>query len=800
MAGLPFVLTLGTVWIVPGMRLTRGLGISPGRADPLLDLALAYLFGIAASVLPAWLGCLVGLPPTVLGWVLLAGAGLSLVRFSGPTPPDTLSVSQVSRRGQWVGLTLVGVLVLLGAVLGGTFHFYSDAPDHVGTIREILASGRYFPTEAFHAGIGSLGADARKGLLHPVLAALCAVTGVDPLDAWLRLPALTAPLPFLASYGFLRLAGLRPSHALAGGVLTLVSWAGGLGREQIGISNYPNQIGVCLFWLTTGLSLAAASTGKRGAIGAALAAFGAVAVHPMILVFLAIFYGILGLHLLLHGDPRARRSLGIQVALGGLLLAPYLLYRFLDYAPANPIHTELQGMLLFGSRWFIADPLRLLSNTGLGALVAYPALVILFARRPKKDGFTFYAFWISILLANLTLNPFLVPAVQKKVTYLVFRSFWMFPPALAVGMSLPVLLEPPLRGRTLRPAVLALLAFAFLPGAVALTRLGHGSRDGSALRWRAAFETIAESLPPRAVVAGDPITSYNLPAFTDLKVVCTFDQHSPPNDARGPERILAARDILSPVVDDATAWALARREHAEYVLIQESFGQPFPSIYWVFSKPAARLRAAQLDRSPYFRRMNAPAGFALFAVRDSLPDPPPPPLEVLRELPLAAIPPGPPILERDGVALFGARVSPEVGAPGTRFTVVLRWGRAGPVIPPEGRTVAVRFDALDQPGRGRALDKIRRKLRQIRNGVVYRFRNDGIPGGGLAPPDLWPDQLTVVDTLVVRAPRNAAPGSYEVSVALLQLPEMPNHRPRDYLSDRDLYAGTVVDTVRVTAR
>ena len=98
----------------------------------------------------------------------------------------------------------LGVLAAAGWRGGATMRFTGDGPDHVGTIREILASGSFFPTEAFHVGAGILGADPRKGLLHPVYAALCTISGLDPVDLWTLLPIVTAPFLFAAGYLFLR--------------------------------------------------------------------------------------------------------------------------------------------------------------------------------------------------------------------------------------------------------------------------------------------------------------------------------------------------------------------------------------------------------------------------------------------------------------------------------------------------------------------------------------------------------------------------------------------------------------------
>ena len=278
----------------------------------------------------------------------------------------------------------LGVLAAAGWRGGATMRFTGDGPDHVGTIREILASGSFFPTEAFHVGAGILGADPRKGLLHPVYAALCTISGLDPVDLWTLLPIVTAPFLFAAGYLFLRGLRVRPALSVAGAWILLLTWNHGLGSGLLSFSSFPNQIGEGMYWAAAGSLLIAltgsgrahgiAGVGFARACGVALLLFGAVAVHAMYLVFLALF-GALVLAAVLLVRRAPRREIGFLFLAAGLTaipLVPYLLVRQSMYAPANPIHTELQGMLLLGDGRFVADPQRIWADAGLLGLVAYP--------------------------------------------------------------------------------------------------------------------------------------------------------------------------------------------------------------------------------------------------------------------------------------------------------------------------------------------------------------------------------------------------------------------------------------------
>lgn len=814
------------IWLLPGWALARAL--FPGR-DPLARTSFAGAAAIAASTLLAFIAFLLHVPPGRLHLVLWGAAGaatalllLTARRSVGKSiaddgDPGPAFLTRVA------GYLSLGILAAAGLRGGATMRFTGDGPDHVGTIREILTSGSYFPTEAFHIGAGILGADPRKGLLHPVYAALCTLSGLDPVDLWMLLPIVTAPFLFAGGYLFLRGLRVRPAWSVAGAWILLLTWNHGLGSGLLSYSCFPNQVGEGMYWAAAGSLLIALTGGGRGrglggigfarTGGVALLLFGAVAVHAMYIVFLALF-GILVLAAVLVVRRAPRGEIGFLLLAAGLTaipLVPYLLVRQTMYAPGNPIHTELQGMLLLGEGRFVADPRRIWGDAGLLGLVAYPLALIILARRWRAEVGAFLVFWGAIAVLFLTFNPWFVPIVQSQLTYLVFRFFWFLPPA-AVAMVVASALAAPRAAyspRT-RAVVIVLLLLGCAPAvrsAIPPSWLTEPAARrealGSTLPWRTGIEAIAARIPARSVVLTDPATGYVLPAFCGLKVTAVLDQHSSPNDSLAIRRIVEARNVLCPAVPPDEAATIARDSGADYVLVNGRFTEPSISLYMTMDPRALAERQRQLAGSSAWAEVAREEGFVLFRPL-TIPDG-----ETSTPDTIAAAPadstadaiPGPVRYRAVGLALVRAGVRPERAAPGESLEVDLAWTLADGPVAPAPRLASIRLDALDRPDREMFAGKLGRKILERLRGVRYRHRQDWIPGAGTGisalPPDLWRPGMVENDRIVVRVPIGLAPGRYAVSVGVGSFPNMPNHTLADYFTDRDLYSGVPVDTVTI---
>ncbi len=528
----------------------------------------------------------------------------------------------------------------------------------------------------------------------------------------------------------------------------------------------------------------------------------------MYLVFLALFGALLlAAVLIVRRAPREEIGfLFITAGLTAIPLVPYLLVRQSMYAPANPIHTELQGMLLLGDGRFVADPRRIWSDAGLLGLVAYPLALLTLGRRSRADLGAFLVFWGAIAVLSLTFNPWFVPIVQRQLTYLVFRFFWFLPPAAAALVVANALgATGAAFSRRTRAAIIVLLLLGCAPAvrsAIPPSWLTEPAARREALvsplPWRAAINALAAQLPARAVVLTDPVTGYVLPALGGLKATAVLDQHSSPNDSLAIERIVHARDVLSPAVPPEEAARIARASGAAYVLVNGRFTEPTLSLYMTMDPRALAERQRQLAGSSAWAEVAREDGFALFR-----PLAPPAGAVTTSDSTAAGMTAfaGPVLYRAAGLALVRANVRAERVALGDSLEVDLAWTLAAGPVAPAPRLATIRLDAIDRPGREFAAGKLGRKILERVRGVRYRHRVDWIPGAGTGasalPSDRWRPGMVEDDRIVVQVPAGLAPGRYAVSVGVGTFPNMPNHTLADYFTDRDLYSGVPVDTVTV---
>jgi len=308
-------------------------------------------------------------------------------------------------------------------------------------------------------------------------------------------------------------------------------------------------------------------------------------------------------------------------------------------------------------------------------------------------------------------------------------------------------------------------------------------------------------LPRGSVVASDPITSYLMSAFTPYYVVCTLDQHAPPNDMRLEERMAAARDIVSPFTTAQEKDVLIQEHDVTHVVVNETLPENLILNYWTL-EPGIAHEAEQTFRSLRYEFETIPLSDGLTAFRwkhderlSTLPRPIPRP--VVASLPINAYPvrarAGEATLE--GCVMHGAGIIPAGG----ELVVDLYWSRDRE-LPAGTYVVTIRFDRkdLELPFNGQPFPKVTRKIVERMRGERYRFRADHMIQGGLFAPDAWALGDIVQDDVRVVVPTDIAPGRYRVQAKMLRVANQPNHRLRDYFYDDDTYTG--VDIGEVTIR
>jgi hypothetical protein len=779
-----WALGLGIAWLGALVLATRALHV------PFTALASA---AAVLSLLPWWLvlrrrpaAVPVGTPPAGLRGVALAAV-----------------------------LVAAAIAALHCARLGTPITYYTDSPDHIGTIRRMLTGGDAFPTDAFFRDAGPMGADPRKALWHPIVALLCRLAHVDPWPAWRWLPALLAPLFVLnaAVFGWLLGGGLPAAVAAWALLLTYGgSLSSGFLREAGLSTKVADQLALATAAAVV-FDLEARSARSRGAaIGLAL---GAVAAHVFAALQFATVFGALGLGLLIRdrgAGPALRRLVATTAWLGAACL-PWLLWRAHGaYAPNNVIHTYPQGLLWMSPRTYAVNPGCYWEWLGFGTFL-FPLCWWAWAKDAARPA-VLYLLMSSLAVFSLTLVPPFPMLLHPRLGYLLMRFVWMLPLSAALAYAVSALVARFATGTTAGRLAAAggfvvLAALLRHPLADAAQLLRHPSgmaehdRVADIARWREPLAWMDAHLPQGSVVLSDPATSYAIPMATRHWVATLLDQHSSPNDSLALTRILEARDALDP----GSGWTRTReivlRRGITAIALNDRFAEVPRLDYWSPGHEWFAAARARLDACPSaFRRVYDTGDFVVYGIDRAV-------LDTLRgegrPRPGVTSPAAPETgavaVGRAGLpSLAGFHLSRRDVLAGDTLTAVCVWSAPGR-LPAGSYLVAIRFDrALPADFHAPAwLAKPVRKWYEAAHRERYRFRADHLPAGGAYGLDLWRVGERITDAATVEVPRDAAPGDYQVQVRVLVQPHYPNYRLADFFFDRDYYSGRAVDTLRVGA-
>lgn len=808
--GVRVMLALGLLVLLPGLAWCRAIG-APVPGGGWLTAGWALGLGVA------WLGACVlvtralGLPFTLLARAGAPWAALPwLAAFA--LAPRAHDPAPAWSRAARAAIVLAAALALLhGLELGTPVSYYTDSPDHIGTVRRMIAEGDAFPGDAFFRDAGPAGADPRKGLWHAGVALVCVLSHTDPLPAWHLLAALLAPLFVLNAAAFASLLGGGFAAAVGAWAL-LLTYGGGLGtaylREAVFATKLADQLALATI---AALLIDLELRSLRSRVAVVGLALGTVAVHVVGALQFAITFGALGAGLLLRDRAWSAplRRLLVTSACCALAALPYLAWRALTaYAPANVIHTQPQGLLelapgvrvvSFGVLWDWLGPTWLLFPLSLvawGRAARNPAVLCLLST--------------TLAVGVLLFCPPVVAVLQPRLGYLMMRLPWFLPASAAVAFLAVAARDGWLAGRRgpalAATAVLALVLAGPLVDAVhaftAPGRIRAAEAADNVERWRDALAWMDRSLPAGTVVLSDPATSYSVPMLTRHWVTELVDQHSSPNDALALARILDARDALDPYASWERTAAVVRRWGATAIALNGRFDSAPHLDYWAPSAEWYRAARARLDRAPAaYERLYDHAGFTVYRLH-------PAELDALRG---GATPR--PFVRPLEAGDRGVRLGPglpelvalhwpaHAAARGDTLAGVLEW-HASEALPAGSYTVAVRFDRPLPPAVPAAPDavsKLWRKLVERLRHERYRFRADHLPTDGAYGVDRWLPGEVVCDSFRVVVPGDVAAGEYAVKVTMTHQPHYPNLRLRDLTSDDDLLDGVTVARLRIAA-
>ena len=807
-------LAFGVLVLLPGYAFVALGATPPGGAW--LAPGWAFGFGVAWNAALVLATRALGLPFTVLvGWSAAATAAVWAAvgwrhRATPPDPPaPALPAAAV--------LAVALAVAVIGAYLiwvGPVLSFYSDAPDHIGTLRRMMASGDAVPSDAFFRDAGAAGVDPRKGLWHPQLAVIALLSGVDALQAWSGLPPLIAVLFVLNAASFGRLLAGGAGAGVAAWALIL-TYGGTLAAPGLRHALFSSRVADQLALATTVAVIADLQAPRRAtrlaAIGLGLAA---VTTHLFGIIQFGVAFATLGAGLVLRDrgvSAPVRRLAGTATLLAATAL-PFLLWRLSHaYAPTNIIHTEPQGLVWLTGNLRVVSP-GVLSDSMFWGWVLFPFAWWPLWRHGRGNPASLFILTSSVAAAVFLFVPPVVMLLEPRLGYLLMRMAglaslygllaWAVP-----GLWMRIVRRGERRVRLQAAAALVGVLLVMAPNLRDAELVGSrpeilaADDRESPLLWEDALQWMDAHLPVGSVVLADPFTSYSIPMMTRLYVATLVDQHSSPNDSLALTRILDARDGLDPYGSWDRLRAVVARYDVTAIALNDRFAVPPRGDYWAPSPEWYARARARLDRHPVaFEPVFDTGDFVVYRVHraavDTLSGAPPerPFVSAWRS---GAFPAGRRMGEGMPV-LHGLVVWPHVVAPGDTVHAVAVWRALRPATP-GSYSVVVRLDR-PLPGGLRppsVIGKPVRKLIERLRGERYRLRSDHLPLGGAYGVDLWRAEEVVRDSFELVIPSVAAEGRYELRIKMMRQPHYHNLRLSDYFLDEDVFSGLPAGWVEV---
>ena len=801
--GIPVVLAFCI--ILPGVLVNRIARLR--GADPLDSAALVSTSGLAFVLAMAFLWALSGVSADAfrmaLPLVIIALAVASPRQDVTRVNPVHFPVRTRDKR-LLVVLALLIVQPVIGVLITGpSTEINADTIDHAGYVAEVARTGDPFPTTAFYRDPGDDGKDFRKALLHAVYGFTARHTGASPLDVLGVYGGFLLLVMTLVVYSASR--SLLGRHRLAAAIAVILFLIGtdwGVSSSWIRSSFYPNRFGTAFLFMFIASAMEYLHRGPALTLRwCAVYAFAATAVHVQYGVLVAAVTGIILVWRTCSPcettAEHLTRSLRIAwwAALGA---APFMIYRMATAYRTNPLHEQVQSAMYLTDRLFVSDPFRLWYFLGPLGVAAIVCMVPLWRFRKRVPG---VGYGIAALITFLAtqLVPFVAMPLYGVLRYLAFRLDPMAPLYLLPAFLLARRPRAPFAHLVTGVALIALVV-PMLGHTAFSSRALEADRMRSPDRWARGLYQLAGMLPQGSVVASDPVTSYLMSAFTSCYVVCTLDQHAPPNDLHVEERMNAARDIVSPYTSARDKDLLIRENHVTHVVINRTLPPDMILNYWTL-EPSTALKALETFQSLRYEFDAIPLddGLTVFRWRhderlSTLPRPVPRP--VVERLPGGADSLGTRAGEAilAGVELKGSGIL----SAGGELALDLYWSRAGASLPGT-YVVTVRFDKkeLELPLDGKPFPKVTRKLVEKWKHERYRFRADHMIQGGLFAPDSWDEGEIVEDHVRVEVPADIAPGRYRVEARMRKLANQPNYHLRDFLYDDDSLSGVPIGEVTI---
>lgn len=811
--------------LVPGYLVSRIIFGKP--ALPVLSL-FSLVFGTAHIFLLLFIFALFHLEIYYIGIVIPVLMLVALlIRRTGRVFPEHESLSSnlpgSTKSSQLVLLLLIVFVIVIINNYGAPLRYSSDAPDDLGYVKSVSLSREAFPREHLYKDGGTLTRDIRKGLGEAMWGTVNCMTGREEiLTIWPIIASICSVFTIVALFCSALFIFGSPATGIIAALIFVLIQGGGLTQNGLlhTTSSFPTAEIYSLVFLFSVLGFMQSKRKEYLVLMAAssFAAGGIHAGHFIINLFMLFF--LLGGKLI--EGPSGERwrfirgTTTLVLAITVCVNAPYYLLRYIrDYAPNSEIHTHLQGVFFITDKLYTINPVRFISHSLSLTLIGFLCIFILW-KQSRNDENLRLLLWGKIAIWGLLFNPILVPPLVKTITYLAMRLKTAVPNSLLAAYLIKSLWDK-LMGRkgaiSKSGAVIGwavVIVFFGYQLAVTPSRFAYSKEKGmgeeySCLSISNLYREINESVPEGSVIVSDPLTSYCIQALTDQFIICPNDQHSVPNDSTAVDRIMVCRDIFSPHTPLEDIIGELNEYNAEFIVINGRIPSSSQTMYWTLDRETALETMMRFMEYPaLFNTIYSHDDIAIFEIteraRSGI-------VPITEELPgfefvgeeLTAD-------ELEGLAASGIpgilikSVEPDNQRinRGEILTLDIEWIAARNCEPKRYLSI-LRFDADHYKGAlfHEAYSKIYRKVIEQSRGHKFRFRVSHQPFNGIFSPDKWPPRRVIKDRVTAKIPEDISPGTYEISIKLLERIQYPNYTLKDYLSNDDIYNGEVVGRVIV---
>ena len=438
-------------------------------------------------------------------------------------------------------------------------------------------------------------------------------------------------------------------------------------------------------------------------------------------------------------------------------------------------------------------------------------------KKSKQDSNLRLVLSSTAALYILVFNPLWVPFLMERITYLIIRFSAAVPTMLVVACLIKALWNKIIKRknglsifRTVFgcAVIFVLLTPPFISNFTRFSYIGdrrESNERKSALQLTDLYSKIDEYITPGNVIASDPVTSYCIPAFCDQFVVCTFDQHSTPNDSTALDRIMACRDIYLPTVSCEEVIRTLEKYGAGYVVVNGRIPKSVMGDYWRPDRNITRDAFMKLKSCEnHFKLLYSRNHISLFKYMKSTGGVPE--ISSASKKPLnenyrgefqgdyKLLTPS----EVDGIYLKTWGKDSDRVEKGDTLKLFVDWV-AEREIQPGSYIIYVRFDTDFEKGPlyHESYGKVYRKTVEKIRGKRFRFLEAKLPFKGIYPPDKWIPGQIIRENINVPIPEDIVEGTYTISVKMNYESHKPNYRIQDFLSDDDMYDGPDIMTVHI---